>query len=675
MVNLKRLQQFILFLFIIMLSCSSEKKQSNQTDSSRNIIEDDFFLLSTRAFHKNNAIFFQEMSNYSLIINNSITIQALVNISGAWIFFIKEVSPTPIKRFILHANDIKAYNIPNYDSSSYDHSIINGYPDSIERAERKITKYGEFYDYYVKNRYMKYFSTKYLNIPILRKQDSIFSINLKKQDDIKELEDIVNKMQTFKNFNFQNKKQIDAIKQLFILTQIQVLLVKESNFINDCNYIKSAFDQNNVFEIRNENDLALFKENIYSETKIENNNIVKYNWLEKNKLSLRKKYNLIEENYKIDSIFYFYTIPDLKLFEFKINTGKNGLVLTKNHLNAEYLWLHNYTAIPLRTDSIFSYSTHSNIKNYDNDTEIVFLKQKKTLSKNALNLFIGKSVDYTWIYYDKIIIQAMFNKTPSETWSFFIKEISNKETNLFYINANDKQAYIIPEYDSLAYDISILDHKCLDSIKQMKTTEAIIYIGENKYRQNLSHKFLELPKIRTESLEFQKGFKKQDDILELENIVNKMEFFDNFNLKNKYQIELLKKLFIITQMQVLTLSENNFIHDYQYLKSSFNMQEVFEIKNDSSYNKYKNIIENEISLTNNNLLYYYWHKNNRRFLSNNLDILKEEYRKKNVFYFYTLPDLMLFKLIVEIKDDKIKLKKEHVNKEHLFFNKHTIITY
>lgn len=255
--------------------------------------------------------------------------------------------------------------------------------------------------------------------------------------------------------------------------------------------------------------------------------------------------------------------------------------------------------------------------------------------------YIDKHVEWTEIISNRMMVSGI---QGDKSMYIFIKEYGLDKIHRHLIHCNDRQLYGIPTYDSLEYD----------------NLNTVYYDSDVTF----SKSFYNLAKIRGKDTTFQKKFDTADDMTELERIVNTLDIFKQLDLKNKLQVKTLKRLFMLTQMDVLTYSQNGFgsVGNVE-IQSQVDINSL-KMKTDTSlYRHFPGGIVYP------NKVYKYWSEKNFEFIQSKIPEIEKDYQKENVFYFYSIPDFKLFRFEVNVDEEGyIHLSKEHLNKEYLWFD-------
>jgi len=331
---------FLVLIFLYLNSCVNLSIKKNDISQDSIFLKeyiDEKLLLNK---------FLQKTMLQTIILSNNLFVfidyGLIKNINeGNWIFFIKEINSTNNRRNIYYSNNKILTTIPNYDSLYYDSELLNlGYYSIIWKDNEKKNLDKSF-------NYTKLFSERFYNLSELRKNDIEYQSKCKLDTSVNQIEQIINNLETFNNFNFNNEYQVDILKKILKLTQITILSINQNDVEFDCEYINNAFKMYDIKEISNIYELNNFKKQINEKSSPDiEENMVKYKWLVLNKDFLKTKISEIEKDFNKQNIFYFYTVNDLKLFKFDIKFNENGKIkIEKNFINKEYLWFHYQNAI------------------------------------------------------------------------------------------------------------------------------------------------------------------------------------------------------------------------------------------------------------------------------------------------------------------------------------------
>ncbi len=253
--------------------------------------------------------------------------------------------------------------------------------------------------------------------------------------------------------------------------------------------------------------------------------------------------------------------------------------------------------------------------------------------------------EYLWhgILNDQIIYYVVRDK---HDFHFFFKEIRQDHIRRFFYTFNDNALYFVPEYDSLHYDYQRVS---------------------NNYYSFVSSKFYKIPELRKKNKKYNEIIKNATDIKKLEKLVNEMTIFNNLSFDDDALIDLLKKMFIITQMQIINVSENE---KYVYYKVIFGIENAYEIKTKKDLEVFQKRLHDDYSIYRLGIFNYFFFEkysfNVKKNLQGKLKNIKKDYQYKSVFYFYTLNDFKLFRLKIKIENGKIFLIKNYINSEYLW---------
>jgi len=165
--------------------------------------------------------------------------------------------------------------------------------------------------------------------------------------------------------------------------------------------------------------------------------------------------------------------------------------------------------------------------------------------------------------------------------------------------------------------------------------------------------------------ECEEKLKQNHDLKQLEALLNELPYFKDFQFENKMQVSSLLNLFKFTQIALI-----NSLYCYKdatdrslLLKGTL----IHLIKSDDEFNDFKNRVTDTIIPLKKSITEF-WIINNLKFLHCKLEMIKKDFKEKNIFYFYTTPDFKLFRLEVLLDRDKLKLKREYINRDYYWFN-------
>ncbi len=259
------------------------------------------------------------------------------------------------------------------------------------------------------------------------------------------------------------------------------------------------------------------------------------------------------------------------------------------------------------------------------------------LSEDEQNDIIYKTFIQTKIIEDKIVVCIL----PDDPFKhYFIKEFTSSGVNRFYCKIYRNYYRCETEYDKDT-TFSEKDYKILGNNH--------FNYRNLDFEKELSDEFWNIPNLRLiecNPIDFTNAIKT------LEDLVNNLEVFENFDLDSKYHKKILNELLILTQIAQDYWDINHV--ECEFVDFKFVYSRIIHINSKDEINELKKllIIENSENK---------WKKDNKNFIKNLLPQIENEYRSKNIFYYYTKPDLKLFKFTVDIIDDKIILEKEYIN--------------
>ncbi len=262
-----------------------------------------------------------------------------------------------------------------------------------------------------------------------------------------------------------------------------------------------------------------------------------------------------------------------------------------------------------------------------------YIKDKAILG----NCFVSKKIDEK-IIFNIILIDRGYSYC-------FIKEYGKTNVKRHYYVFDDYiYYYFTPNY--ILDTSGITDYDILIENRGNYNNETFEYL--------LSDNFWNIPELRKL---YYNDRTQPDDIKKLENLINNLKLFDNYEISSSYHNNILKELFILTQVNFLMYSGygNYYYDNMQSVDDIFTYKNVIQVKDTSDIKKrqwtpYK--IMNK------------WQKDNINFIMTKLEIIEKEIKEPNIFYFIT-DDNKLFRLEVNIINGKIKLKKEYINKHFM----------
>ncbi len=243
---------------------------------------------------------------------------------------------------------------------------------------------------------------------------------------------------------------------------------------------------------------------------------------------------------------------------------------------------------------------------------------------------------------DKLILSF---DNERHLFRFFIKEITPDSIRRFGFTINN----VMPStfrYDSTLHDL--------------------ICISKHNY-SSISERYYNNPKLRKKIKKYNEALKIVLDIRKLEKVINEMEVFKNLSFEDELAIDILKKLFIISQVQIVNLPKKEGDHyDWNLV---IEMKNVYEIKTKEDFDLFKKRLDEPALYEKNHPIYIYSSmiKND---LKTQIENIKKDYQDKSVFYFYTVNDYKLFRLKIKVENGKIFLIKNHINGAYLWTNWH-----
>ncbi len=160
---------------------------------------------------------------------------------------------------------------------------------------------------------------------------------------------------------------------------------------------------------------------------------------------------------------------------------------------------------------------------------------------------------------------------------------------------------------------------------------------------------------------------KLDDIKKLENLVNKLEIFDNFSLESEFHRRLLNEIFMLTQIGFIISQPScgfnggealSRVHSKYFIKLIKNRDDFYDFESGLSDESYTTFGDKKNK----------WQFNNSKFTMQYLPMIEKEYLMLNYDYFHTRNSFKLFKLTVGIIDNRIVLEKEYINKQYMWLD-------
>ncbi len=288
-----------------------------------------------------------------------------------------------------------------------------------------------------------------------------------------------------------------------------------------------------------------------------------------------------------------------------------------------------------------------NVKKFANDS--LFL-ETQNLPEQIKDFALKGIYARTKIIEEKLVVHII-DIIDGNCYCLF-KEYTNSGINRFYYVFNDRTVYaFIPEYNTKMTDMKIL--------AKYKNDTSDISSDDNT--NIFSDDFWNIPELR---LPYYKEKNKQlDDIKKLEDLVNKLELFNNFSFETNFQNKILKDLLLTTQIvfpmwdnQVSVFFESTYpayYEEYGYIRSinPDNAKKTFD----------------KVSAKNRVDIGYIWINKNVEYV-NKIDFnFETKNENEKIYYYYTDYDLRIFKFAVNLKKNKIELEKEYLNKQFIYF--------
>ncbi len=277
----------------------------------------------------------------------------------------------------------------------------------------------------------------------------------------------------------------------------------------------------------------------------------------------------------------------------------------------------------------------------EQQTDAFFIETQDTTEDYAKYRAIRNDFFFTKNINDKIIfniIDIEFGHTEC-----FIKEYCKDEIKRFY-QVYDDYVYYHSVTHYYNYTTSISDSDILE--------KNLTNYCNKTFEHLLSEEYWQIPELRKT---LKNDRKPPNDIEKLEDLINNLEIFEDYEIDSEYHNKILKELLILTQISFLMYPAYDNLHNdnMQLVDIIFNTRGAKEIK-DTTY-----IYKLEVPYLGCNK----WEENNIKFLVTKLKTIQCDINKPNVFYFLTSSDFKLLRFEVSIIEGKIKLKKEYIN-EH-----------
>jgi hypothetical protein len=314
---MKKIDAVILFIITITFAffpcCKHNEDITLQARDEA--LKDSLFFFSHIPKHDNE---FEHMELWNTLIKNKIYI-SIHEARGKNIFFIKEIQKDSIRRFYYETSQIQFFYSHKYDSIESD----------LETIALRIYKEGNIF-------FLDSLSSSFFNIHKIRQKDTVFqNLFIKRNIEIKQIESIVNNMEIFENFSFENNIQMEILKELIFYFRISMI---------HCNGFSSPvshyiFDPRTMKQIKNENDFSEFLNRLdTSSTDTTFLKILSY-WEKNNHKFLLSNIQKIKDNYQKNNVIIYYSITnDLKVFIYTINLKNGNILIEENYLNKDYIW-------------------------------------------------------------------------------------------------------------------------------------------------------------------------------------------------------------------------------------------------------------------------------------------------------------------------------------------------
>lgn len=292
----------------------------------------------------------------------------------------------------------------------------------------------------------------------------------------------------------------------------------------------------------------------------------------------------------------------------------------------------------------------SAVNKHVREDDTIFITQN--LEFNTVDISINIRLYWTNLISDKFIVQII--KRDGCVQPIMIKEIYKDKLLCYYLEFNDANFYNkIVKYDSLKHDRELISN---------------LEFSSDEIESKLSDTFYNLHDLRKSDTSYQSSLKKANDIYTLQKFINSSPFFIDFDLNNEKQVDILKKLFVLTQLELANYLNKYDEHEFVYFR--MNMLNVREISSKLDYKFFEENLDRRIDR---NKIFNKWFSANKNYLKSVLPEIKADYLNKNVFYFYTEPDFKLMKLMINNNSGKIELSKKYFNPEYIWIHPYTQI--
>jgi hypothetical protein len=236
------------------------------------------------------------------------------------------------------------------------------------------------------------------------------------------------------------------------------------------------------------------------------------------------------------------------------------------------------------------------------------------------------------------------------SYCYLIKEFGEDSIeHFFYIQ--DKVPYNRAEYDSLDYDNLIFVKLNME--------------GKLTYADSLSWKYFNINELRKNDILFQKYFLDfSKSIIQVEEIINRMDVFKKFSYKNEFQMSILKRILFQLRISSLNFEKRN----YQFMTSQLmDFKNIGEINTNDELDSF--IIDIETFKYNKDELVSYWQYINYQFICTKYSFISSKLKDPGTFILYTkLPETKFFIYNISLHNDKIRIKELYLNKDFYWYH-------
>ena len=357
------MKRYTFYLFIFLITICSCADKTTQEYPKIVYMEDSIPLLGS----PDTAIlaqFIQGDVDRTYLYNNLVSMSLILEPPAIYHCFILEKVGTDKQIYYLKIDDALKYNwIPPYDSLSYDLSLDF---EKTERAGSTMTnKYDGSLIRFKPDTAMKW-SSKYEQLPSMRKNSEEYNKIVDQCDDAQQLADYCNHSLFFQNNSFiSSDDKNELLKRLISQTQahfveyffdfdrpsFDIYPIIEGRFY--CNVLYSTYKVEDFSKFKNEilkewgaKELELLSNNIYPQEHSRNDRVERLcsryliNMNTENLNNILNNIDEIENLYNQSSMMFCTSRPhgDFRLFFFNIKYDENNkITIEKNYYNKEYI--------------------------------------------------------------------------------------------------------------------------------------------------------------------------------------------------------------------------------------------------------------------------------------------------------------------------------------------------